>query len=164
MPLRSTRLKDEDVGADEYLAHAESLRAAATDDAEGLEADEQVELSRTCAQYQTLMARLGQIDFGDQIVEVLRLLRTRPHALRRSQQRYRFILVRSEEHTSELHSLHTRRSSDLLAWARSTSATRSWRCSVSCARAPTCSGAASSGTASSSWTSSRTPHTPSSRR
>ena len=31
--------------------------------------------------------------------------------------------------------------------ARSTSATRSWRCSVSCARAPTCSGAASSATA-----------------
>jgi DNA helicase-2/ATP-dependent DNA helicase PcrA len=88
-----SRLKDEDVGADEYLAHAESLRAAATDDAERLEADEQVELARTYAQYQTLMARLGQIDFGDQIVEVLRLLRTRPHVLRRSQQRYRFILV-----------------------------------------------------------------------
>jgi len=88
-----SRLKDEDVGADEYLAHAETLRAAATDDAERLEADEQVELARTYAQYQTLMARLGQIDFGDQIVEVLRLLRTRPHVLRRSQQRYRFILV-----------------------------------------------------------------------
>jgi DNA helicase II / ATP-dependent DNA helicase PcrA len=88
-----SRLKDEDVGADEYLAHAERMRAAATDDADRLEADEQVELARTYAQYQTLMARLGQIDFGDQIVEVLRLLRTRPHVLRRSQQRYRFILV-----------------------------------------------------------------------
>jgi DNA helicase-2/ATP-dependent DNA helicase PcrA len=88
-----SRLKDEDVGADEYLAHAETLRAAATDDADRLEADEQVELARTYAQYQTLMARLGQIDFGDQIVEVLRLLRTRPHVLRRSQQRYGFILV-----------------------------------------------------------------------
>src|SRR6184192_2551421 len=31
-----SRLKDEDVGADEYLAHAERLRAAATDDAERL--------------------------------------------------------------------------------------------------------------------------------
>src|SRR4029450_11179408 len=82
-----SRLKDEDVGADEYLAHAERLRAAATDDAEGLEADEQVELARTYAQYQTLMARLGQIDFGDQIVEGLRLLRTRPHVLRARQTR-----------------------------------------------------------------------------
>ena len=88
-----SRLKDEDVGPDEYLAHAEGLLAAAGDDAARLEAEEHVELARTYAQYQTLMARLGQIDFGDQIVEVLRLFRTRPHVLRRCQERYRFILV-----------------------------------------------------------------------
>lgn len=88
-----SRLKDEDVGPDEYLAHAEGLLAAAGDDAARMEAEEHVELARTYAQYQTLMARLGQIDFGDQIVEVLRLFRTRPHALRRCQERYRFILV-----------------------------------------------------------------------
>src|SRR6266852_1513241 len=39
------------------------------------------------------MARLGQIDFGDQIVEVLRLLRTRAHVRKRCQDRYRFVLV-----------------------------------------------------------------------
>jgi ATP-dependent DNA helicase UvrD/PcrA len=88
-----SRLKDEDVGPDEYLAHAEELLAAAGDDAARIEAEEHVELARTYAQYQTLMARLGQIDFGDQIVEVLRLFRTRPHILRRCQERYRFILV-----------------------------------------------------------------------
>ncbi len=88
-----SRLKDEDVGPDEYLTHAEGLLAAAGDDAARMEAEEHVELARTYAQYQTLMARLGQIDFGDQIVEVLRLFRTRPHVLRRCQERYRFILV-----------------------------------------------------------------------
>ena len=88
-----SRLKDEDVGPDEYLTHAEGLLAAAGDDAARMEAEEHVELARTYAQYQTLMARLGQIDFGDQIVEVLRLFRTRPHVLRRCQDRYRFILV-----------------------------------------------------------------------
>ena len=88
-----SRLKDEDVGPDEYLAHAEGLLAAAGDDATRMEAEEHVELARTYAQYQTLMARLGQIDFGDQIVEVLRLFRTRPHVLKRCQDRYRFILV-----------------------------------------------------------------------
>jgi len=88
-----SRLKDEDVGPDEYLAHAEELLAAAGDDAARMEAEEHVELARTYAQYQTLMARLGQIDFGDQIVEVLRLFRTRPHVLKRCQERYRFILV-----------------------------------------------------------------------
>jgi DNA helicase-2/ATP-dependent DNA helicase PcrA len=88
-----SRLKDEDVGPDEYLAHAGGLLAAADDDAARMEAAEHAELARTYAQYQTLMARLGQIDFGDQIVEVLRLFRTRPHVLRRCQERYRFILV-----------------------------------------------------------------------
>jgi DNA helicase-2/ATP-dependent DNA helicase PcrA len=88
-----SRLKDEDVGPDEYLAHAESLLATAADEAARLEVEEHVELARTYAQYQTLMARLGQIDFGDQIVEVLRLLRTRPHVLRRCQERFKFILV-----------------------------------------------------------------------
>jgi DNA helicase-2/ATP-dependent DNA helicase PcrA len=88
-----SRLKDEDVGADEYLTHAEGLLAGAVDDAARMEAEGHLELARTYAQYQTLMARLGQIDFGDQIVEVLRLFRTRPHVLRRCQERYRFILV-----------------------------------------------------------------------
>jgi DNA helicase-2/ATP-dependent DNA helicase PcrA len=88
-----SRLKDEDVGPDEYLSHAEALLAAATDDESRLAAEQHLELARTYAQYQTLMARLGQIDFGDQIVEALRLFRTRPHVLRRYQERFRHILV-----------------------------------------------------------------------
>src|SRR6266850_1619807 len=88
-----SRLKDEDVGPDEYLAHAEELLAAASDEESRLAAEQHLELARTYAQYQTLMARFGQIDFGDQIVEALRLFRTRPHILRRYQERYRYILV-----------------------------------------------------------------------
>jgi DNA helicase-2/ATP-dependent DNA helicase PcrA len=88
-----SRLKDEDVGPDEYLTHTEELLAAAGDDEARLAAEQHLELARTYAQYQTLMARLGQIDFGDQIVEALRLFRTRPHILRRYQERYRYILV-----------------------------------------------------------------------
>src|SRR4029077_9183611 len=84
---------DEDVGPDEYLTLAEGLLARATDDEARLHAEQHLELARTYAQYQTLMARLGQIDFGDQIVEALRLFRTRPHVLRRYQERYRYILV-----------------------------------------------------------------------
>src|SRR6267143_692636 len=88
-----SRLKDEDVGPDEYLTLAEGLLARATDDEARLRAEQHLELARTYAQYQTLMARLGQIDFGDQIVEALRLFRTRPHVLRRHQERYKHILV-----------------------------------------------------------------------
>ncbi|HEX5531361.1 MAG TPA: ATP-dependent DNA helicase, partial [Methylomirabilota bacterium] len=88
-----SRLKDEDVGPDEYLTLAERLLAAATDDEARLHAEQHLELARTYAQYQTLMARLGQVDFGDQIVEALRLFRTRPHVLRRHQERFKHILV-----------------------------------------------------------------------
>ena len=88
-----SRLKDEDVGPDEYLTLAEGLLARAPDDEARLHAEQHLELARTYAQYQTLMARLGQIDFGDQIVEALRLFRTRPHVLRRHQERYKHILV-----------------------------------------------------------------------
>src|ERR1700730_672420 len=98
-----SRLKDEDVGPEEYLAHAEGLLAAAADEAARLEAEEHVELARTFAQYQTLMARLGQIDFGDQIVEVLRLLRTRAHVRKRCQDRYRFVLVDEVQDTKYPH-------------------------------------------------------------
>jgi DNA helicase-2/ATP-dependent DNA helicase PcrA len=88
-----SRLKDEDVGPDEYLAHAEALLAGAIDDDARLQAEQHLELARTYAQYQTLMARLGQVDFGDQIVEALRLFRTRPHVLRRYQERFKYVLV-----------------------------------------------------------------------
>src|SRR3989454_6636997 len=88
-----SRLKDEDVSPDDYLAHAETLRARAGDAESRLQAEQHLELARTYAQYQTLMARLGQVDFGDQIVEALRLFRTRRHILRRYQERFRYILV-----------------------------------------------------------------------
>ncbi len=88
-----SRLKDEDVGPDEYLRHAERLMAEASDDELRLAAEQHLELARTYAQYQTLMARVGQIDFGDQIVEALRLFRTRAHVLRRYQERFKHILV-----------------------------------------------------------------------
>ncbi len=88
-----SRLKDEDVSPEEYLAHAGILLSTATDDESRLEAEQQTELARTYAQYQLLMARHGQVDFGDQIVEALRLFRTRPHVLKRFQSRVRYILV-----------------------------------------------------------------------
>ena len=88
-----SRLKDEDVGPDEYLAYAEESLVRAADDETRLEAEEHLELARCYAQYQTLMARLGQVDFGDQIVEALRLFRTRPHVLRRYAERFKHILV-----------------------------------------------------------------------
>src|SRR5919201_2102776 len=72
-----SRCKDEDVSPEEYLAHAERLEraaAAAPDYEEARErAAQQLELARAYARYRELAAREGVVDFGHQIVLVLRL-------------------------------------------------------------------------------------------
>jgi DNA helicase-2/ATP-dependent DNA helicase PcrA len=92
-----SRCKDEDIACEEYLAFAERLAAltrATPEDAELRErAAQQLELARTYAKYQELMAASGAIDFGDQIVHALRLLRSRPHVLAGLQRRFKHILV-----------------------------------------------------------------------
>jgi DNA helicase-2/ATP-dependent DNA helicase PcrA len=92
-----SRCKDEDVSPEEYRAHAERLAreaVAAPDYEEARErAAQQRELAAAYAKYQELMARDGCVDFGDQIVLVLRLLRSRPYVLGAYQRRFRYILV-----------------------------------------------------------------------
>jgi DNA helicase II / ATP-dependent DNA helicase PcrA len=88
-----SRCKDEDISPDEYLACAARLRVDATDDEQLDRADAQAELAATYAKYQALMGENDKIDFGDQIVLALRLLRTRPHVLNAYQRRFKYILV-----------------------------------------------------------------------
>ena len=92
-----SRCKDEDVSPEEYAACAARLQAlagAAPDDGELRErAAQQLELARTYAKYQELMAASGAIDFGDQIVHALRLLRGRPYVLGGYQRRFKYLLV-----------------------------------------------------------------------
>src|SRR5207247_4478776 len=99
-----SRCKDEDIAPQEYQGAAERLReaaAAAPDDAEGADrATQQLELAATYAKYQAVMTRQGAIDFGDQIVYALRLLRSRPHVLAAYQRRYRHILVDAIQNTN----------------------------------------------------------------
>src|SRR5439155_1099455 len=77
-----SRCKDEDISPEEYAAHADRLaalaQAAPEDEALRERAAQQLELARTYAKYQELMSASGAIDFGDQIVHALRLLRSRP--------------------------------------------------------------------------------------
>jgi DNA helicase-2/ATP-dependent DNA helicase PcrA len=92
-----SRCKDEDISAEDYLACARRLREAAAatpDDAEaGDRAAAQTELAAVVAAYQAVMLREGSIDFGDQIVLALRLLRTRPHVRSFYQRRFKYVLV-----------------------------------------------------------------------
>src|SRR5439155_1323616 len=90
-----SRCKDEDISPAEYHACAERLRlgAAGGDDEASDRAAQQAELAATYARYQELMARESAVDFGDQIVLALNLLRARSHVLAAYQRRFRYILV-----------------------------------------------------------------------
>ncbi|MBC7186620.1 MAG: ATP-dependent helicase [Calditrichaeota bacterium] len=92
-----SRAKDEDVSPEEYLAYAERLQKEAAAHPEDTELQEQaarqMELARTYACHQRLLAESGKIDFGDQVSLALKLLREHPAVLRELRQRYRYILV-----------------------------------------------------------------------
>jgi DNA helicase-2/ATP-dependent DNA helicase PcrA len=92
-----SRCKDEDISPEEYLTYVERLAAEVSGAPDYEEAYERVaqqrELAATYAKYQELMARDGCVDFGDQIVLVLRLLRARPNARDRLQRRFKYVMV-----------------------------------------------------------------------
>ncbi len=92
-----SRLRDEDVTPDVYLAAAARLaeRAAADPENEALaeEAVNQAELAATYAAYERLMRETDRLDFGDQVSLALRLLREHPAVLDAERHRYRYILV-----------------------------------------------------------------------
>jgi DNA helicase II / ATP-dependent DNA helicase PcrA len=92
-----SRLRDEDVAPDAYLAAAARLaeRAAADPENEALaeEAANQAELAATYAAYERLMRETDRLDFGDQVSLALRLLRDHPAVLDEERRRYRYILV-----------------------------------------------------------------------
>src|SRR5262245_44277394 len=88
-----SRAKDEDVSPEAYAAWAEGAAGMAdTPDARD-EAAKHVEVAAFYATYQRLLAESGLADFGDQIHQALALLRTRPAALARLRERYRYVLV-----------------------------------------------------------------------
>jgi DNA helicase II / ATP-dependent DNA helicase PcrA len=130
-----SRCKDEDISPADYARCAERLGAAAAgapDDEEGRDRSEaQVELAGVYATYQELMAREGSIDFGDQIVLALRLLRERPHVLNVYQRRFKYILVDEFQDTNyaqfELLKLLTARHRNLAVIGDDDQAIYRWR-------------------------------------
>jgi len=92
-----SRAKDEDVGPDEYRAHAEGLarqaRRKPKDKSLAELARQQRELARTYETYQDLLTKEGFVDFGDLVLRPLDLFRRHPMILKRYQDRFRYILV-----------------------------------------------------------------------
>jgi DNA helicase-2/ATP-dependent DNA helicase PcrA len=92
-----SRLRDEDVSPEAYLAvaarMAEAAAAAPGDAPLSEQAAAQAELAATYAAYERLMRTTDRIDFGDQVSLALRLLREHPAVLAEERDRYRYILV-----------------------------------------------------------------------
>ncbi len=88
-----SRAKDEGVSPEQYLTFAEEL--ALDGDAEFVTGERArlKELAECYAVYRNMLREEGLLDFGDLIVETLRLLRECPHVLKELREQFRFILI-----------------------------------------------------------------------
>jgi DNA helicase-2/ATP-dependent DNA helicase PcrA len=88
------RLKDYPVSTERLSTFAETLGAAAgEDEAVRDRAARYLELARAAERYDRLLWKRGFVDFGDLLALTLRLFDTSPSALRRYQERFRYVLV-----------------------------------------------------------------------
>lgn len=104
-----SRLKDEDITPEQYIAHAEQLQSNL--DSESLQrtrkkkgmTDEQKtaqdeaqrvnEVAHAYHHYQRLLRENNAMDFGDLIVETIHLFQQRPAVLKRYREQFQYILV-----------------------------------------------------------------------
>lgn len=92
-----SRLKDENITPEEYLAYAEGLAAntdsAMADEAQTLDIKRIKETSEAYFQYQQMLLDKNFLDFGDLIFYTNKLFVQRPNILKRYQNQFKFILV-----------------------------------------------------------------------
>jgi len=92
-----SRAKDEDVNPDEYLDYVKTLEKRQQENPDDEElADQVLQQQELAAGYQylrDLMSQKGKIDFGDQVVLALKLLRQRSYILQHIKKRFKYILI-----------------------------------------------------------------------
>ncbi|MDD3887760.1 MAG: UvrD-helicase domain-containing protein [Patescibacteria group bacterium] len=86
-----SRAKDENILPDEYLKFVKKLKP--NDDLDQEEIDKISEIAKAYKQYQELMVKESQMDFGDLIIQTLSLLKKRKHLLKKYQKQFQYILV-----------------------------------------------------------------------
>lgn len=95
-----SRLKDELISPEEYLGYAQSLDLKSNDDEHREEAEKTLELAHAYSRYSELMMQAGNLDFGDQIFLVYKLLKENKGALKSCQDRFKYILVDEYQDTN----------------------------------------------------------------
>jgi len=88
-----SRLKDEDVSPADYQTYAKNITSAAKTDEEKVEASRVSEAAEAYATYQELLHEANRLDYGDLIIEPLRLFQTRPNVLAEYHRQFKYILV-----------------------------------------------------------------------
>ncbi len=93
--IHFSRLKDELISLDEYLAWAkiQNSKFKAQKEEEKIEAEKTLELASAYARYQELMIQSGNLDFGDQIFLTYKLIKEDKKVLLDCQNKFKFILV-----------------------------------------------------------------------
>ena len=89
-----SRAKDEDITPEHYLKYAKSIKG------DGEEQKKQLELAKFYTQYEKLKTEAELVDFGDQVVMTLNLLRKRAKILAEYQKQYCYILVDEYQDTN----------------------------------------------------------------
>ncbi len=87
-----SRLKDEDVTAEQYFKFAENLKTQKAEDSKE-EAEKTLELANAFRVYEELKIKEGLSDYGDLISNTLKLFRTRKNILKRYQSQFKYILI-----------------------------------------------------------------------
>lgn len=87
-----SRAKDEGIRPEQYTQFAETVDLGTGEEAE-TERARLRELAAVYQVYQTLLQEEGYLDFGDLILETLRLFRERPRILKEYREQFRHILV-----------------------------------------------------------------------
>lgn len=95
-----SRLKDEDISPEAYVAYANNLMSSMKEEAEKEDAEKTLEIAHAYQAYQKLMQEQNSMDFGDLTFYSLRLLEKRPSVLQMYQDRYRYILVDEYQDTN----------------------------------------------------------------
>ncbi len=92
-----SRLKDEDVTPEQYLAYVQekvkSQKSKVKTEEKDLELQKLQELAAVYKQYEELKVKEGVMDFADLISNTLKLFRTRPNILTNYRKQFKFILV-----------------------------------------------------------------------
>ncbi|MBI4037724.1 UvrD-helicase domain-containing protein [Candidatus Curtissbacteria bacterium] len=92
-----SRLKDEDISPEEFSRFAKNQQKEGSDKQE---ANRIEELAGAYQDYEKFKSEAGVIDFGDQVVKTLKLLRTRERVLKNYRKQFKYILVDEYQDTN----------------------------------------------------------------